>query len=217
MQIVSEYGIVSAGGRSFGLAEATSSLHVMNFDGSPNQSFGPVRSGSADSDRDDDRMSAFDGRDAFWVTRPNGHHEPITLQRWTKDRRLAQELELRVPWFPDGGYDNTSRPIMPEYDVLHVDASGLVWMCVLVRDKRWQQLQGEERRKREHEIADWRCEVIDPASDVTLVSYRFDGPFEDQPPFARLFPGTRRSYRSVRDSLGLRSIQIYDIYLVARR
>ena len=70
---------------------------------------------------------------------------------------------------------------------------------------------------RAHEIADGRFVIIDPASGVELVSYRFDGPFEEPPPFAGLFPGTRRSYRSVRDSLGLRSIQIYDIYLVARR
>jgi hypothetical protein len=88
-------------------------------------------------------------------------------------------------------------------------------VVVVVRDARWRSVAPAERQALADELYDGRLQVIDPASGVVLASWIYDGPASELPPFTRFAAGNR-AYRVVEDSLGLRSIEVYDIQLVRK-
>ena len=217
VNVFSNRGIVTVG--ALPGVHSTLSFHLMGFDGAPVSSFGPaVARRSQDSEWTYNvRMSAVADSHSFWVTPPNGHSGPITLQRWSLDEQLLTQAEMRTPWFPKGGYANQLEPLLPEYEDLHYDSDGLLWVVLRVRDKRWRVIKDELRRYESRgRLYDTRLEVIDPVAGVSVASFKRDGPHEERPPFGRFIPGTRRSYRKITDDAGLETLELFDVYLVAK-
>jgi len=200
-------------------AQAPGSFHWMQTDGSGGSSFGPPR-----DDRDSElvqveRLSALAPNGGFWVVPPNGAARGMTLEHWTFEGERMLTLERHVPWLPREGYPSTSDqsgPNLPEYDLLHVDAQGLIWVIVAVRDPRWREVPRAEMAALQNELYDARMEVVDPQSARVVASFRFDGPDEELPPFSRFLGNGRRSFRITEDASGLRSIEIYDLYLARK-
>lgn len=187
LHVVGGRGILTTGdvvGRSL---DASAGFHWMKFDGSLGASFGPPREGPASEGWREERASAIDG-DGLWVTPPDGARRGMALERWTFEGRRTRLLERRVPWLPPDGYpEEPGGPRLPEYDLVHVDGEGLIWIVVAVRDPRWRQVSGEERRSVERELYDGRVEVIDPEAGRVVASYRYDGPPEQMPPVEYAF------------------------------
>lgn len=193
--------------------EAAGSFHWMKLDGSPGGSFGPPREVEGLGVGRLERSSALDGG-GLWVAPPNGARRGLFLERWTLDGHPTRVLERRVSWLPPDGYPEAPGAYpLPEYDMVHVDADGFIWIGMAVRDPRWRLMAAGEREALTKELYDGRLEVIDPEHGRVVASYRYDGPPE-MPPFERFLGAGRHSYRILHDSLGLRSIEILDIHLV---
>jgi len=168
------------------------------------------------------QLSTFDGENGYWVVPANGARRGLMLEYWTLDGERMVNLERQVPWLPAGGYppiaglggEGAGEPELPEYDMLHIDSQGLIRVVVVARDARWRYLTGPEKQEMMDELYDALLEVIDPIAGEVLVSYRYDGPSQELPPFSRFIPGTSRSYRTVEGALGDRTFEIVDVRLV---
>lgn len=213
LHIVEGRGILTTGDVVGAPPARDGSFHWMGFDGSPGGSFGPPRDVSGSGVERLERVSDVD--DGLWVAPPNGARRGLSVERWTFDGRRERILERRVPWLPPDGYEEVpGEPRLPEYDYVHVDGEGLLWIVMAVRDPRWRRVSPEERQGVEQELYDGRLEVIDPEAGRVVASYRYDGPAEGPPPFSEFLGDGRRLFRIAQDSLGLRAIEIYDIHLV---
>lgn len=215
LHVVEGRGILTTGDLRVGSSESDASFHWMEFDGSPGTSFGPSREVAASGGPREERASAADAG-GLWVVPPNGARRGFALERWTYEGRRTRVLERRVPWLPPDGYseaDASGEPHLPEYDLVHLDGEGLLWVMVVVRDLRWRPVSGEERQDLTRELYDGRLEVIDPKAGRVVASYRYDGPPDEVPPLDFLGDG-RRAHRVVEDALGLTAIEIFDVHLV---
>jgi len=218
MHILTGYGVLTTGGQYRERGTDDGLFHVMDLNGDSIGSFGPaVLQGDSHARA---RISVLDDADGFWTTAPDGAYHGVLLERWTLDGRMSHEVMHSTTWLPKDGYppaSNASEPQLPEYDLLHLDRDGLLWVALIVRDERWKPTEDTEDGARgplADELFDARVEVIDPGSGAVLVSYRRDGPGDELPPFSRFARGNR-SYRFVRDSSGVTRIELFDIHLVA--
>lgn len=205
--------IAVLGGEILSTAPSVSAarFHATNRTGTAARAFGPATEAGM-------RLVATEGNSAFWTTPRSG--EGITLERWTTAGAKTRTLTRTAEWLPESGYGDRrgDEPELPEYDMLHRTPDGLLWVSVIVRDARWHPVDVSQARALEQELYDARVEVIDPVSATVAASYVYNGPPDTIPPFARFLPGTRRSYRIVSDTAtGLRRIEIFDIYLAARK
>jgi hypothetical protein len=112
--------------------------------------------------------------------------------------------------------NDPTEPKLPQYDMLHLDPEGLLWIGAAVRDPRWRHIPQAEREAVAIELYDGRVEVIDPDAGVVLASVRYDGPPAPVPPL-QFMPRTRHAFRVVEDSVGLGTIEIFEIHLVRMR
>ena len=205
-------GILTTGALAGGGADTDKSFHLMSYEGIGVRSFGPEL-GTPEGER----ISTLASDGEFWVPPVSGSHGRIELERWSPEGRRTALIRRKTSWLPEKGYAPIrGEPQLPEYDFIHVDANGLLWIGIVVRDRRWRQLQGAERRKYQDELYDARIEVLDPTSGRIIASLTYDGPSTPMPPFGRFFPSSNRAYRIAEDSLGFRSIQVYDVFLVEK-
>jgi hypothetical protein len=191
-------------------------FHLIDLEGSLIRSFGPEQPRRASSPEIMYQLSAYDGKNGFWVVPRNGTPTGMTLEYWTTEGERLVTLRREVPWLPSSGYpqvDDPTEPALPEYDHIYVDSRGLIWVGVIVRDPRWRPVTGPEKRDVASELWDVRVEVIDPRSATVIASFIHDGPSEEVPPMARLFPNSSRSYRPSPDEMQRGSVEIFDIHL----
>jgi len=153
--------------------------------------------------------------DGFWVTPPSAGRLGLVLEHWTYEGEKTRTLERRVSWLPPDGYEaRPGEPPLPEFERIHIDPDGLLWVTLAVRDPRWRETTPSERSKLASQLYDGRLEVIDPRAGVVVASYRYDGPDEEPSPI-RFLRG-RRAYRLVSDSLGLTSVEVVNVSLASR-
>lgn len=212
---VTDRGIVSTGPVVAGATAAA--FHLMDFEGEPLGSFGKPFDPTL-GDRESERSSALAGSERLWIAPPDGASTGHRLEKWTLDGDLVRTLYRRAEWFPDEGYssgENIPGLVIPAF-LVHVDHQGLLWIWAAVRGPGWIESVAQPENPREDAV-EVRLEVIDPDEGVVLAAHRYfplaGGP---DPPFVHLFPGTRRSYRSVPDSLGLATVEFFDLHLVGR-
>lgn len=198
-------------------------FRLMDLNGAPIDAFG--ESGSGDVWRawpGLGRRVAIDGDTAFWVAPIEGHLGTSALELWSLDGAHQRSLRRRASWLPSNGYaqaDAPSAPALPFYGLLHVDAEGLLWVVVTVRDEAWRSpeelarlnLPPEDMMRSQYETM---LEVVDPRDGSVLASVAFDSP--QDVPFINAFPGTRSFYRVSEDSLGFHSVEIFEVELASR-
>jgi hypothetical protein len=162
------------------------------------------------------------GERTFWVTPPPGAPKGYLLEEWTVDGVLRRVIRRDAPWIrPADGEPAVPEPY-PYFESIHVDSRGLLWISIVVKDPRWRPLRrGEDDDGMASELYDFRYEVIDPDAGVLVASGVIDE-FPDEsernmPVVARFLPGTSLSYRPVPDSVGLQTIEFYDLHLAPNR
>lgn len=208
VHVVDGRGILTTG-RPF-VSSADRQFVMTTFDGTTSRAFGP----SSESSQRYTRMSAPDD-DGVWVL-PESGTRGIVLERWSFDGEKLASLEYDAPWLPIDGYpdsDIQGEPDLPDFDAVHLDPDGLLWVPVGARDPRWRAIDGPERADVAGELYDGRLVVINPRSAEVVASLRIDSPFDQAPPFERFISG-RRAYRTTVDSIGNESLEIVDVYLV---
>jgi hypothetical protein len=217
--VVTERGIVTTGRLVEGHGERA--FQTMSFDGEPALDFGPplpVRTGGMPAVAED-RESAYDpARGTLWVAPAAGWSGRVILEEWDLEGRHLRSLERHAPWLPRNGYSpsqDPTEPILPQVRSLSVDPDGIVWAVIWVRSAEWRVVDAEARRELADELYEFRLEAIDPATGMVLASWTNDLPRDSPPPFERFIPvnGSRGAYRITQDSLGLRTAEIFDLYL----
>ena len=195
-------------------------FHIQRLDGSKGMSFGRLSSEQLElGTRHHERLSTLDRQGGMWVAPPSG--SPFLLEHWTIEGAKQSTLKRRAEWLPEQGDQITASAggiLVPDYDLLHLDSSGLLWIAAVVQSS-------SERRPtaRDHsgesiaDLYDVRIEVIDPRTHLVLASYIHDGPHAQLPPFSRFIPSTNLGYRSSQDSLGMRSLEVFRVTLVHRQ
>jgi len=196
-------------------------FHLSGADGKLIRSFGPIEPPPADGQAPP-RASALAGDGAFWVGPPPGAPGGYVLEQWSVDGQRLRSIERRVDWIVGEAPDPAARVPLPLFNAMHVDDAGRLWVMALVKDARWRPLQpGENDDELATELYDIRYEVIDPSAGAVLVSGVIDElPGEDErgwPPIGRFMNGSSMSYRPLPDSMGLETIEFYDVRLVASR
>lgn len=207
--------ILTGGGLS-GAASAHS-FQVADRAGVTVHSFGDIATGDvSDAFPVPARKVAAAGNGSFWALPAHGQRGGLVLERWTIDGRRERRLTYDLPWLPANGYrdpGDPQEPVLPEYEYLNVDSGGLVWIAVSVRDRRWRRTPAALRQQRAQELYDGRLLVASEESGEVLASHLYDGPEDPMPPFARMVPGTRLSYRSVRDENDRSRIEFFHLAL----
>lgn len=202
-------------------------FHVADAEGRLRRSFGNLdRTGLPSSFREGERIPprsiAYVGGGRFWAAPPPSAPGGYVLEEWTVQGELLQRLHRDVSWAEDrtGGDDGL---MLPAFN-LAVDEHGLLWVTAMAKDRRWSPLDREELRAAQNdaelmtELFDIRYEVINPSSGVLLASGLIDvvaaEDERDHPPIFRILPGTSMSYRPRPDSLGLMTIEVFDLRLL---
>lgn len=211
--------VSSAGAPAAGRPRYSST--VVGTDGRVARRIVPIKEEVAAQSGPVDRPSAYAGGPSFWVATPGTAGETLSLEEWSVDGVLLRRLVRSPGWLPTGGYPaglDDSEPLLPSYARITVDGEGLLWLVTRVRSSRWRPLPERERdAKVRSEIYETRIEVIDPAAGVVLASSI--APYVTRasiPPSMFMFSGTRQSYLPSVDSLGLVSIELYEVQLNGR-
>jgi hypothetical protein len=163
------------------------------------------------------RKVAAAGDGSFWASPVHGQQGGLVLERWTNDGRMLRRMTYDLPWLPADGYPATGdpqEPILPEYQYVNVDSAGMLWVAVAVRDRRWRRTPPAQRERRAQHLYDGRLIVASAESGVVLASHLYDGPEDPLPPFARMIPGTRLSYRLTRGDDGRSRIEFFQLGLI---
>lgn len=197
-------------------------FHVYDGQGQLVSEFAPTEEHLGDISGAFSRPVAAVGESTFIAAPFEGSPTDVRLEQWTLDGQHLRTLRRAAAWIPAKGYtypaDDPSEPRLPEYEMINVDRSGLIWLTTVVRDHRWRHIAGDDPAKERlgQELWDARLEVFDPRAGRLLASFMFDGPEQPVPPVAGMFPGTRTAFRVVRDPLGLSSVEVYDLELVRK-
>jgi hypothetical protein len=160
------------------------------------------------------RRSAYLAGDTFWVAPVDGGE--YVLEQWNLQGRRVRTLRRAAAWHkPDKEPDRFGRRF-PQTLRFHVDADGLLWLTILVKDRRWYPVGSYDEEVANLEILyDQHFEVIDPKSNQVVVSGVLDHGVGS--PLANFIPQSNFSYRSRTDSLGFVSIQLFRLELAAKR
>lgn len=189
-------------------------FHIADAEGNWLRSFGPKQASSSPQGRY--RALAFDGDSTFWAAPPNGAPDGYVLEQWTTGGRLLRTIGRDVGWLEDARVDQPGQQPLPVFDRLILDDRGLLWIAMAVKDPRWVPTPPDQplsARALEHERLDVRYEVIDPVRGRVLASGWVERP-DSAAPLVPVFPGSRLEYARVTDSLGLETLQFYELFLL---
>lgn len=164
------------------------------------------------------RHSAYGGGSTFWVAPHDGG--PLILEEWSLDGERLRTLTRVASWMDaqSGASRSADLPLMPAYDYLHIDDDGLLWYMVALRDEHAGDApaRAADRGRSSPDMFDVRFEVVDPAAGEVLASVHIDEPGDSVPPIVRFIPRSRMAYRTRADSLGLQTLDLFEIRLIAR-
>jgi hypothetical protein len=217
-RFVSDGGHIISSGDARGV-DSDRWFHVSGPDGKVIRSFGPLSDGAQPAGTDRNRVIAYDGGPTFWTAYAPAGDGSYRIEEWSIDGQRTRVFRRDADWFKPQADDDPFPTKFPPFQVMHV-SEGLVWLVAVVRDARWREIPvRDEALSRVSELFDLRYDVIDTNAGSVLVSGVIDEiptgtadrPF---PPIVRFIPRTSRSYRPVTDSLGLETIQVFDIVLV---
>ena len=190
-------------------------FHIADAEGNWVRSFGPKQASSLPEGPY--RALAFDGDSTFWAAPPNGAPDGYVLEQWTTGGRLLRTITRDVGWLEDARADHQpGQQPLPSFNHLILDDRGLLWVAMAVKDPRWVPTPPETplgAQTPEHELYDVRYEVIDPVRGRVLTSGWVERP-DSAGPLVPVFPGSRLEYARVTDSLGLETLQFYELVLV---
>ena len=214
---VGSQGIVTTGDMSSGRTD--NSFHLTDFDGALARKFGPR------PQRVEEigwyRASTPSRPGAFWVMPPRGWaNEGLRLEHWSLQGERLSTLERLVGWMPTSNYgpsSDGSEPLLPDFSRISMDSRGLLWTSVVVRRTSWREVSSADERQTDWStLYEGRTEVIDPESGLVVASFGLSPSSSDAPPFQYLIPGSTVGYRTMYDSQGLMSIELFDLHLVSK-
>jgi len=195
------------------------SFHLADGTGSQVRHFGPppLRTGSRWY-----RTSALADPSSFWALPPFGEAaQGLRIEKWNLEGGLLRVLHRDAQWMPDGNYGpstDTTEPTLPQYSSITVDERGLIWITVVVRSPGWWVVaSNQERQDRRADLYNVRTEVIDPNRGLVVASFLWSSPVESPNPFYSQISGSLRGYRSIDDSNGLTSVEIFDLHLIKKQ
>jgi hypothetical protein len=164
--------VTDDGGFVFGgVGERTGSghwFHRYNNEGTLLRSFGAMDSLAYAGDMPS-RTLAYGGGNTFWAAPPPESPNGYLLEEWTLEGELVRVIRRNAYWL--GAPDRMDRIPAPMYRV-HVDASGLLWVLVLVKSPGAPTLTRDQRPPPGYfeDAAELRLDVIDPESATVLAS-----------------------------------------------
>ncbi len=216
--VMSDGTIVSAGGDSGEGGPYT--IHTRNLKG---ELLARIKNYSEGSGFADYPAIAASGPSTFWVTPRQGTPGKLSLEEWTTSGELLRTIHRVLPGAPEEGFrlhlHDDGAPLetrqYPEYPLLWVDETGLIWVGAVVSD--W--ALGEQAEARVDPAVDdipldLRLEVIDPDGGVVLASAIIESVTET--PFDTHLPGTQRVVKNQVDELGFNWQTIFQLHLQER-
>jgi hypothetical protein len=191
------------------------------------RSFGTPRTGERDvpmSART--RAIAYRGGGKFWAGPPEGAGRGFELELWdtagTRLLTLRHSLEwLAAPQQTRSGRVLTQLPPPPEFEILSIDDSDLLYVMVAGANTRWrpidETLSIAARRKAQAGMFGVSVHIIDVRSATILASTGPLSPVEAQRVLpVGMFNGARVGYRILEADSGFQWVQLVEYVLLAR-
>lgn len=218
---VTDQGFIVSGGLRPNRRE-TDWFYIADRQGHLVRSFGPSPRGGEERPAGAVRRSAgflpvaYGGGDTFWFAYPAASRGTYYLEEWTLEGQLLRTFQRDASWFAPLADDEPYRAIVPPFRALHVDPDGVLWVVATVRKPGVILPTDPDDATPISEIWEYRYEAIDLAAGAILASGLATIPSSGQPgaPVLNMIPRTNRAYRSVVDSMGFDTIEIFDLRLV---